>query len=78
MSYYACLYIQKLKWHILIFFEILFSIFSPPNHPLNLVGFSEEMRLQWARFLNHLDPLLQSWGDAESPHSRIPLARGSS
>lgn len=33
MSYYACLYVQKLKWHILILLEILFSAFSLLHHP---------------------------------------------
>lgn len=33
MSYYACLYVQKLKWHILILFEI-FSAFLPFHHLL--------------------------------------------
>lgn len=33
MSYYACLYVQKLKWHILILFKI-FSAFLPFHHLL--------------------------------------------
>lgn len=55
MSYYACLYVQKLKWHILILFEILFSAFSPLHHLQYLCCFAEKMRTQWARFLNHLE-----------------------
>jgi len=78
MSYYACLYTQKQNRHILILFEILFSASSPLHHPLYLSQFTEEMRPQWARFLNHFDPLWKSWKAADSPHSRIPLARGSS
>lgn len=78
MSYYACLYIQKLKWHILILFEILFPAFSPLRHPVHLSWLAEEMRPPRARFLNHFDPLRKSWSAAESSRLRIPLARGSS